>query len=445
MKNLLFPVWNAILSRAALASRLVDPRRDIEAECGHPKELFIQDYLKAFQRGDIAARVVTVWPEESWSQIPLVYETEETEETPFEEAWHHLTEEVPVMATLLRADILSGIGRFGIILIGVDDGKDLREPAELDQRLGRKLLYLRPFDESVVQINSFVRDPRHPRYGLPESYTIHFLEDPIAAGSGTTFNQSIHWTRVIHLCDNRTNSEVFGEPRLKKVMNRILDLQKIAGGAGEMYWKGGFPGLSIEAPDAADTDEINLTELREQVDAYMNGLQRYLATIGVTAKSLAVEIADPSPHVETQLKLIAASIGIPWRVFVGSESAQLASQQDARTWMRRVRRRQEDYLSPYIIRPFVHRLIDMGILPAPSQLRIHWPDIEAPGERDRAEIANRMADALSKYINSGADVVIPPLQFLTSILGMTQKEAEMILKEATGRILSEEHEKPTQT
>ena len=76
-----------------------------------------------------------------------------------------LADEHHPLSILARADVLSGIGRFGIILIGVDDGLDLSEPVEgMDmkgnKRLGnenekiRNLLFLRPFQESVVSIES---------------------------------------------------------------------------------------------------------------------------------------------------------------------------------------------------------------------------------------------------------------------------------------------------
>jgi len=425
---------NEIVSRLSLVRRLTDPRRDIDAECGHPTSVTVQDFLEKYQRGDVAARVVCVWPEESWSRPPIVYETEDGIETDFEKAWNALLLRYPIFPMLYHADVLSGIGRYGVILIGIDDGRDLSEPADLNSRKEHQLLYLRAFDESVLSINSLITDSSHPRFGWPEYYTIQFS----GVDGVSTISQKVHWSRIIHVADNRISSQIYGEPRMARVFNRILDLHKIAGGSGEMFWKGGFPGLSLEATEATTDAEVDLKSTREQLEAYMNGLQRYLATVGMKANPLPVEVADPAPHIDVQLRLIAAGIGVPWRIFIGSEASQLASEQDTRAWMRRVRGRQEGYLTPYLIRPFVERLAAMGVLPVPEKILVYWPDLENPSEKDRATIADLKANALSKYLNAGGDQVMPPFYFLTLIMGLSDGEANAALQESLGIVRREE-------
>jgi len=440
MNNIDTIVANLLFERTQWLRRWMDPRRNIDAECGHPTSLTIEDYLYLFRRGDIAARIVSIWPDESWSQDPLVYETEAVEETEFEQAWNKLLEEFPVYSILHRADVLSGIGRFGIVLIGIDDGKDLSEPA--DSNTESKVLYLRVFDESLVRITKLVSDPSDPRYGLPEFYSISFSE---TTDETTTVSRQVHWSRVVHIADNRTSSEIYGIPRLEKVINRIYDLHKVVSGSAEMFWKGGFPGLSLEThPNVTDAD-LDIESIRKQVEAYMNGLQRYLATVGMEAKSLPVEVADPSPHAEIQLKLIASALGVPWRVFVGSESAQLASEQDIRTWNRRVSRRRQEYLTPYVVRPFVRRLVELGVLPEPQHIIVDWPDLESPGDKDKAQIAELKATALAKYMTSGAEAVMDPFYFFTLVMGLSDEEARAVvedrMKMLEGEISAEE---PTQ-
>jgi len=436
-------VQNILLERKLWLQQLLDPRRDIEAECGHPVDLNIKDYVQLYRRGDVAARVVGVWPEESWSERPFVYETEDPSDTAFETEWTQLERQFNLIPVLFRADVMSGIGRFGIILLGLDDGKPLSEPVEGvsinpngdDVEEGastkgekRKLLYVRVFDESCVNIALWNKDPNNPRFGMPETYTIVFEENT---------SQTVHWSRVIHVTDNRGASEFLGLPRMERVVNRVLDLAKIAGGAGEMFWKGGFPGISLETlPEVLvnGTVEIDTDSTKKQMEAYMNGLQRYIATVGMKANSLTVQVADPTPHIEGQLKLIAIAMSIPWRVFVGSESAQLASEQDARTWNRRLARRRNDYVSPYIIRPFVQRLVDCRVLTRPTRLLLEWPDLNTPSEKDKATVAEGLTNAMEKYVASGADALMPPFHFFTLVCGLSEYEARSVIEAAKSKV-----------
>jgi uncharacterized protein len=434
-------ITNVLLERKLWLRRLMDPRRDIDDECGHPLDIGISDYIKFYTRGDVAQRVVKVWPEESWAERPFVYESEDPEDTTFETEWTELERRFNLLPTLYHADVLSGIGRYGIILLGLDDGQALSTPLpevvsktnlngedpEEDSagpEVKRKLLYIRVFDESCVTIGPLNTDAKNHRFGKPESYTIKFEE---------TTNLTVHWTRTIHIADNRISSEFYGQPRIQLVANRLLDLAKIAGGAGEMFWKGGFPGISLETlPEVMGQGgvEIDIKSTKTQMEAYMNGLQRYIATVGMKANSLTVQVADPTPHAELQLKLIAIALSIPWRVFVGSESAQLASEQDSRTWNRRLARRRNDYVSPYIIRPFVQRLIDCGIVSKPAKLLIEWPDLNTPSEKDKASVATGLTQAMMDYVSSGSDALMPPFHFFTLVLGMSEYEARAVIEAA---------------
>lgn len=447
---------NLLLERKLWLQRMLDPRRDLDFECGHPETVTVQDYKRLFLRGDIASRVVSVLPEESWKENPDVFETEDQTETEFEKAWIELEKQFQLFATLERLDILSGIGRFGILLLGLDDGLRLSDPVasinEQGEPVGnpgeQKLLYVRVFDEELVSVSKYETDTSNPRFGMPVTYQIRFEEASSLVGgpqqsTSTSIENIVHWSRVIHVVDNRTTSNVFGLPRMEKVVNRLLDIKKIAGGSGEMFWKGGFPGLSLEAAlNPQDNVEIDMEATKEQMEAYMNGLQRYIATVGMQAKSLSVQVADPSPHIDGQIKLIAMSLGVPWRVFVGSEAAQLASEQDTRSWNGRIARRREKYVTPYIILPTIQRLIAFGVLPEPAELEVHWPDLNALSDLDKSVIASNLTAAIAKYVMSGADLLIDPFHFLTLILEMEDDEANSILAEVEHKLIDSDPSLP---
>ena len=441
-------IGNASVTRATLLNKLIDPRRDIDLECGYPKDLTPTQYKLMYDREGVAYRVVSIYPEESWADDPEVYESEDSTDTAFEVAFKELERNLQVWAYLAKADEVSGIGRFGVLLLGLDDGQEFSAPVDgINERgekvggsTGRKLLYLRTFDEGVVTVGETETNRNNPRYGKPMFYNIQFeTTSDIRTVDGTAPTLSsqdarVHWTRIIHIADNRKTSDVYGIPRMQCVFNRLYDLRKIAGGSGEMFWKGGFPGYSFEMdPNARQLTSDQLTDLKESVAAYADGLQRYLTLQGVTAKSLDVQVADPKSHIDTQLELIAITLGVPKRIFFGSEQAKLASTQDAKAWNKRIARRQKKYLTPYVIRPFIDRMIAIGVLPEPKQYDIDWADLNAMDELESADVLSKQVEAFSKYVAGNVDMLIPPEEFLTMFAGLDAEQVKQIMDAALKR------------
>lgn len=435
-------VINASLSRATLMNKLLDPRRDIDLECGYPPgEISTEQFKKMYDREGIATRVVKLMPMETWAMVPKLVENEDKEDTEFEKAWTDLDKKHHLWSMLARIDRLSGIGRYGILLLGLNDGADMSQLMGIIGEDGEvqpggtesKLIYLRALDESLVKIKDVEKDPKNPRFGMPTMYSITFSTDtPVRVGDSIVsvggVEKNIHWTRVIHVADNRESSEVFGIPRMQCLFNRLYDLRKIGGGSGEMFWKGGFPGISFEMDsNARPIDDATKTALREEIAAYSNGLQRYLVTQGISAKSLNPQVANPKFHVDIQLEMIAIALGVPKRIFMGSEQAKLASVQDSKSWNKRIAERQNGYVTPYLIRVFVDRLIAFGILPEVEDYEVKWPDLDAPGDQDKAEVLKTNMEALAKYVGGGVDALIPEEQFLKMFMKMSTDEIKEIM------------------
>ena len=132
---------------------------------------------------------------------------------------------------------------------------------------------------------------------------------------------------------------------------------------------------------------------------------------------------------ESQLRLIAVALGCPWRVLMGSEASQLASEQDTKAWNKRINRRRNGYLTPFLLRPLIERLIAVGVLPAPGEkgITIEWPDLNTPSDQQKAEVADKFTNAIAKYVSSGASNLIEPFHYLTLVLKMTEEEANSVI------------------
>lgn len=229
-----------------------DRRRDLNKECGYPEFLTLENFITMLDRNGVANRVNSIYPDECFAVDPVVYENEKKRDTPFEKGWKALlkAEACNPLHYAHRADVESGKGHFGLLLLGTDDGaKDFSRPLPGIDEDGRptprardlRLLYLRAFSERNVQIARFQTDPGSPRFSHPLLYNINFadmhysgLEDNTGYAELTTIVERVHWSRVIHLADNRAESEVYGVPRLRPVYDRLADVSKILASSGEM-------------------------------------------------------------------------------------------------------------------------------------------------------------------------------------------------------------------
>jgi len=447
-------VVNSYLSRAGILEKLFDRRRSINDECGYKEteDLSINQYKEMYDRESIAKRVVNVLPKHSWKTAPSIFETEDLdEETEFERAWSDLARSItieeeshfepddddlgnPIWDYLKRVDILSGIGFYGTLFLGVNDGtEDLSQPIKPGQ--GKELLYLRAFDESLCPIARYVTDPNDRMFGRPAEYDVSFynpFKSVHAAQSQNITTKKVHSSRMIHIADNLEGSEVIGVPRMQSNWNRLHDLRKVYGGSAEMYWRGAFPGLSFELHPQAMDAKIDMTAVKAAAERYMNTLQRYLVAEGMTVKTLAPQVVDPSPQIDAYITAICIELGIPKRIFMGSERGELSSGQDKDEWDDVVDERRNGYLTPRIIVPFINRLISLGILPVPKQgYKVKWPDPRIMSESEKAELSIKRTEALAKYIQGGVDSIIAPMDYLVRFLDVPTEEAEEILKRAT--------------
>jgi len=185
--------------------------------------------------------------------------------------------------------------------------------------------------------------------------------------------------------------------------------------------------------------------LDEQLKKYSHGLDRVLRLQGMDVQELLGKAVNPEGLVNVLLRLISGCTGIPVRILTGSEAGELASSQDERNWMSRIGEHQQDWAEPVVLRPFVERMIEAGVLPAPEggEFYVDWPDVNSPTDDEAAKTALTVTQALAAYWSSGAAEVMPPREYLINVLKMDTEEVDAILDAAEERN-AEEEEKAAQ-
>lgn len=417
---------NRLLLARALGQTAYGGDRDYYAVLGYPDSLEFKDYLGRYERQDIAGRIVDLPATDTWKKPPLISEGDLTD-TPFVQAWDAMLRRLRVWSALSRADKLSGIGCYGVLLIGVRDSSDDDNDNELAQpvaqgslRSERDILYLQPYSEGRADIHTWNNTASSERYLLPELYSIKLREDQSA--------QKVHWTRIIHLAENKLDSEIYGVPRLQRVYNRLDDLMKLVGGSAEATWLGMRQGLVLTNREGYQLpqDDDSKADREAEVERYAMGMLRVLMMEGISATPVGPgEVSDVSGPFGVTLSLISAASGIPQRVLVGSAQGELAAAEyDAKQWAGEITYRQGNYAEPEILRPFIDRMIWYGVLPAPEDgydigtleadgMR-YWPSLIVMTEAERSEITRNKAQA--------AKLLIHPLTGEMPITGEEQRE-----------------------
>jgi hypothetical protein len=395
-------------------------KRDLFEALGYKRVLRIEDYWARYLRNGVAARIIEAKPQDTFrGGGDLIEDQDPQTVTPFEQAWYDLDKRLRVWPTFQKADILAGIGQYSVIVL-VGPGK-LDTPLEKCKPEDLKLITTYAQDDAVV--TEFDNNEFSARYGLPTYYTIKRTAiSPITGvasnGSGSNLlGQRVHFSRLIHVAeilDDRT----YGTPRLQRVWNLLDDLEKVTGGGAEAFWKRADAGMQISLDPTMQLEPEELAKMQEETDDYIHGLKRVVRTRGVEMKQLGSDVANLGPSAEAIVAQLSASTGIPQRILMGSEQAKLAAIQDRTNWDERIEARRTEYAEPFIVRPFVNRMIELGVLPAPENKDwfIGWSQVRTMDDGEKADLGNRLADINQKM---GIDVVEP--NEIREILGLASR------------------------
>jgi len=425
----------AITSRRALAGRVQSThngKRNLYDVFGYSGNVTQEEYRQRFYRQDIAKRIVSAYPDACWSTEPIITDNDNMQaDTRFDKALKEIIEHpnLKIYHYIRRLDKVMSLGCFGVLFIGVRDGKKALLP--LDTKINiEDILFFAPYAESDITISKYDEDHQSRRYGLPVTYKLG-TNGYAKNETGTGLKRApleVHYTRIIHVAEGVLDNDIVGTPRLEPVINRLIDLEKIVGGSAETFYLNARGGMHFSMPGDSILQDDDKKALEDNMQDFSHNLTRYLKTAGVDVNVLNFNIADPKNHFDVIISLIAASTGIPKRILTGSEQGQLASSQDENNWLARVSERQKDCCELQILRPLIDWFILNGVLIAPEndRYKITWPDLKSVSDMDKADVAVKRTQALNNYLNAnGADMVMPPKQLFEDVLGLEYRPDDL--------------------
>jgi uncharacterized protein len=383
-------------------------KRDTYEIFGYQRDITNKDYRDRYARGDIATRIVECYPKATWRDGARIQEDEDPKvTTDFEQAWITLNSRLGVWATFERTNILARLSQYAILLIGTKDG-ELSDPLPRGTSAD-DVIYLSPFAGGGgpgkrstsgsaafvdVTIATYVEDPRDPRFGLPLTYQLSRIDV-----SSPLLQKPVHWSRVVHVAEGLLDDEIYGQPCLENIWNRLDDWDKVMGGGAEAFFQRANAGLNLNLDkDVAIATQPNPAAeqaLKDEFDEYSNNITRLLKTRGMEVKQLGSDVADFSRSADAIITAIAGAKGIPKRILTGSEMGQLASGQDRDNWDTQIQDYRTSFAGPKIVRQFIDRLIEFGYLPKPVSYAVIWPTVSNLTEDEKASGAAKWASVNS--------------------------------------------------
>lgn len=378
------------------------------------KQLTFEAYWLRYQRQALARAIIDKPANATWQELPEITvsepqtddESAETDDTlSFEQEVKTLFSGETLRRTPLHRfnviDRLASLGEYAVLIFGFRDNRELSEPISGVQEGDGPfdglddLMYLAVFGQDRINNIEFETDVMSPRFRQPTEYEL-VTE---TKDDGTERTEEVHWTRVIHVPEGALVEDHRGVPELKCVFHNLLNINKILAGSAEGYWRGGFQGMVIrppEGPGGVRTQFEDSTKLAKEISQFTNNFKRTIATTGEVTP-LNHSIADPAEHIAQQLQSITAAIDIPKSVLVGQETADRATREDQTQWHETISHRRNTWPEPVDVRPFIDRLIAVGILPEPSEggYDITWNPLDEPTQKEEAEVAKLEAEALN--------------------------------------------------
>jgi len=378
-----------IVSRLAL----YDGERDLHETLGYDDALEVEQFWNLYTRADIAKAIIDKPVEATWTDGFTIHSAEydkppERGVGGIHDAFESVKRNVGLHSKLVNADIVSRIGRYGVLVLMLNDGR------ALDQPLGdaTELKDVQPLSERSIVDYSLGENPTNERYNLPVEWELDFTDDDDGG-------KTVHWSRVVHIAEQQREHPVYGIPALEPVYNRVMDWQKLIGGAAEMFWRGADRKLVANLdPDAGRLDDED--DMKEQVEEMRHGLRDTVYGRGLSIDALGGNDVDPTGVKNAILDAISSETGIPKRILIGSERGELASTQDRANFYGNIADRRAKHANGDILRPFVDRLQKATIVPE-GEYRIFWPEVHELGKAERAEIQASRAQAIKQLDGVG--------------------------------------------
>lgn len=405
-----------------------DGKRDLNDIYGYPDTVSI-DFQALYQmakRDGIGNRLTYGTARTCWREGFKVVDDDENEQLKDE---IKKLNKAGLINKIERADILNRIGSFSVLFVGVPDGRDPNEPLGSVSGDGFKSIYFKAFAYDGIEISGTVQDPKDPRFGLPEFYTVQKQSRGDANKDVSVSSMVVHWTRIIHMSEGALDSDIEGMGFLEPIYNRLLDINKTTGGASEAYFRNAKGKIAYEVnPEYAGiADEDARNAMDEGAKKYTNEFQDHTFAAGATVKALVTPHYTPKDTVMTALWAVSGYSGYPIRILTGEGSGQLAGSEDQLALNAIISDRQNIVCSSWVIRLF-EMLSMAGMMEWNDDWTVDFPKQSTTTDQQQGDLDNKKADTLAKISAAKSSIGGDEIDFRSALdeLGLEEIDTEVV-------------------
>lgn len=394
---------------------ILSPKHKHWFDFGYPDQISFEQYHQMYERNGIAKAGIRKPVNKTWQDRPFLLEEDDDaphDETDREKAVRLAFKRLQFWQKLQECDWKARVGDYGALIFRFADGLPFKEPVGTVTAGLNALVEVIPCFQAQLKPMQWDTNELSPTYGEPTMYQFTesaVMSNTIAQPKIRSFE--VHPDRV-HIWSG--DSTVFGEPALKAGYNDLLTIEKIIGSGGEGFWKIAklMPIMNLDpelnlsklatALGITDGDTSKVADkLDERIEDWVKGADKSLMVQGIQTDFPNVQLPLPAEFVLVALQSFAASIEIPLKVLVGSQTGERASTEDADEWARTIMARRQNLVIPNIER-IVEKLVNLKVIPrVQTSWVVDWTDLTEANMDKKIERASKMAEVNAKLMGSG--------------------------------------------
>lgn len=369
---------------------------------GWPDTVTFAQLYAIYHRNGLAKAGVEKTILKTWQDDPEIWETSKPKESPLEADIRQRFDDLMVWQALAEADRRAMIGGYAGVIFRFRDDKRFDQPVDWVNGGLDGLAEVIPAWGGVgaqLEVAEWETNEASENYGKPKLFRFN------EAAVGNDLNQvrqfMVHPDRVLIWSRDGT---VHCRSDLEAGYNDLLDAEKVKGAGGEGFYKAARGNPVLEADKDLDlrkmadamgvpVDEV-ADKMNEQVEDFQKGFDRLLMVQGMQAKTLPITLATGDTFFNAPVNSYAASMHVPIKILMGSQTGERASTEDANEWNIYNNSRRVGRAKPRI-RTMLNRFERVGIIPE-RDWTINWADLTEASKDKKIERAGKMAEINSK-------------------------------------------------
>lgn len=376
---------------------------------GYPEEVEFYYLWSMWRRNGLARAGVKIPVDICWMTHPTVREVSDKKdskgnETTYEKAFSAFATKSKLWRRLRSVDICQRVGRYGALLMTVEDGKAKHQPLEMVD--SSKIVRMQPLFEGQLEPSQIEENRNSPRYGLPVTYL--YRENAIGNRNERTANDSgtIHHTRIITFAEDSMGNGLYGIPCNEAGFNALLNWEKIQGSNGEGFWRKAAQRFVLQASGGTEGQKFDadeLSDLSDMVASMFAGFDAIPSLGNYEMKGLSTDTLPASQYPkEMVLDEYSASIQIPTKLLIGSQTGVKAADEDTAGFMRTMQSRRENDLCELVesIPAWLDEHTTDIKLPA-AGIECVWDDLTSPSKEKKIGVVKDMAATNRDLASSG--------------------------------------------